>query len=265
MTEPVVAPAPDAGQAPAPTTWTDGFDDTTKGYIENKGFTDAQALATSYQNLEKLRGVPEDQLLRFPEDRTAEGAMDPVYAKMGRPETSGEYTNVIGDGFDSGAFNSIADRAHQLGLGDGQFQGLQEIMQEQSASILTAQEEASTAAFDTWKAGNPEGFQNAARVMAGIGMNEESISAMLSGDKSAIYDFAARVGAKTAEVSVVQGDAPGSGGEFGMSKQAASAKIAELWADPEFTKQYQSGNRTVRQPAIDRMTKLHEAANGKQG
>lgn len=258
MTDEPVAPV-DAGQAP-PSVWTDGFSDEMKGYVETKGFADAGALATSYQNLEKLRGVPEDQLLRWPDDPAAAGAMDPVYTKMGRPETAAEYTNTLGDGFDGGVFAAAAERAHQLGLGDGQFQGLQQIMQDQAVAMQEKQETDATTAFDQWKAANETGFQDAARVMSAVGMNEDGIAALLAGDKTAIYDFAAKVGAKTSEAAIVHGDKP-QGEGFGMSVDAAKVKISELFTDKAFTDAYYSGSRTIRQPAIDRMMALQKLAH----
>ena len=252
------APAADAGQGAAPVGWQDGFSDDMKGYIENKGFKDASSLAESYQSLEKLRGVPAENLLSFPADSSDREAMLPVYAKMGMPETADKYTNVLGDGFDSTLFNSIAERAHMLGLGDGQFQGLQEIMGEQSKAMVEAQETASVEAFDQWKTANPDGFNNTAKLMANAGVDEAGLEGILAGDKAAMYDFLAKVAARGAEAAVIQGDPPDEG--FAMSPSGARAKVAELMGDTEFMKNYTSPNKKLRQPAIDRMSKLQELA-----
>lgn len=253
------APAVDAGQGAAPAAWSDGFSDEMKGYIENKGFKDASSLAESYQNLEKLRGVPAENLMALPADLSDREAMMPVYTKMGMPETAGEYTNVLGDGFDSALFSSISERAHQLGLGDGQFQGLQQIMSEQSQTMLEAQETASAEAFDQWKGANADGFNNTARLMANVGVDEAGLENILAGDKAAMYDFLAKVAGRSAEAAVVQGD-PAQAEGFAMSPSGATGKIAELMGDADFMKQYTSENKKVRQPAIDRLGKLHEIA-----
>ena len=262
MTDEVGA-APEAGQAApeggAVTSWTDGFNDDLRGYVDGKGFKDASALADSYQNLEKLRGVPAENLMQFPSDPGAEGAMDPIYAKMGRPDAVDGYTNALGDGFPADIYTAAAERAHQLGLGDGQFQGMQQVMAELGASLSEQNETEAATAFDAWKADNSEGFNNAAKVMANVGMTEESIAAMLSGDKTAIYDFAAKVGARSSEGEVVMGDQPKQEG-FGMSASAAKGKVAELMGDDTFMKAYISDNKMIRQPAIERMAKLQELA-----
>lgn len=244
----------DAGQGG---TWIDSLGDEAKGYIENKGWKEPGDLLNSYQNLEKLRGVPEDRLLRMPDDPNAEGAFDPIYDKLGRPEAPDKYTNVIGESLPEGTFGEITKTAHMLGLSDGQLQGMQQVMGDLSAKLAESQEAESVAAFDQWKSANPDGFADAARVMAEVGMTEDGVAALLSGDKTALYDFAAKIGAKTAEQPVVQGDG---GKPFAMSATAAKSKINELMADKSFTDRYFSENPKLRQPAIEEMSRLQEAA-----
>lgn len=267
------APAPAAAATPpvaptaegaAPANWFDGFANSElKGYIETKGFDGPEALANSYQNLEKLRGVPAEQLLQLPSDLSDANAMAPVYERLGRPETAEGYTNALGDSFDDGVFKNVAAQAHQLGLGDAQFQGLQKIMAEQSAAVLEAQEVETAEAFDKWKSENEQGFQNAAKVMSDVGMTEENLELLLSGDKTALYGFLAQIGARSGEPNVIQGESPRGEG-FGMTPTAAKQKISELMADETFQRQYYSDNKKVRAEAISRMTALHEAA-AKQG
>ena len=244
--EPAIAPG-----------WTDGMADDHKGYVENKGWKDSSDMLNSYQNLEKLRGVPEDQILRWPDDPGKEGAMDPIYSRIGRPETADAYTNVLGDGFDTDAFKAISESAHSLGLGDGQFQGLQKIVAEQSQAMLEQQAAATDAAFDQWTASKPDDLANAQRAMSELGITEEQAAAMVAGDKTAIFDFAAKVGARTSEAPVIQG---AGAGEFAITPSAAKSKITELMADKDFMDQYTNSSAKVRQPAIDRMMKLHEQA-----
>lgn len=257
MSDEVTAPV-DTGQAAPVASWSDGLTDDLKGYVETKGFKDPGAVLESYRNLEKLRGVPEDRLLKLPEKLDAD-SLAPIYDKLGRPEAADKYTNALGDGFDDAVFKSVAATAHKLGLSDGQFQGLQKIMAEQAASVQSAQEAADAQAFDQWKAQNGDGFQQAARVMASVGMDEAALSGLLSGNKAAMYDFLAKVGSRSAEGQIVHGNQPGSG-EFGLSPAAAKSKISELFADKDFMGQYTSPNTRVRQPAIERMMKLQEAA-----
>jgi len=265
------APAPDAGQgnptpapAAAPETavgWSDGFQNADlKGYVETKGFADAEALANSYQNLEKLRGVPADQLLQLPKDMTNREEMSPIYAKLGMPETVDGYQRVLPDTFDTGVYDSLANQAHQLGLGDGQFQGLQQTFSEQAEAMIQQQEDTAVAEFDAWKSGNSEGFTAAARVMSEVGMTETELEGVLNGDKASLYDFLAKVGGRTSESTIVQGDDPG-GSAFSMSPSAAKTKIAELMGDDAFMKNYTSPSKDVRMAAIARMEELQKLAS----
>lgn len=267
MTDEPIA-APDAGQAaPAPSdgqgagSFLDNFTDPEmRGYMENKAFKNPVELAEGYKNLEKLRGVPAERLLQFPTDTSDRDAMLPVYQKMGMPESADQYTNVLGDGFDSEVFKSVAAQAHALGLGDGQFQGLQQIMAEQSQAMVEQQETQAAEAFDAWKSGNADGFNNAAKLMADVGMNEEGLESLLAGDKAAMYDFLAKVASRTSEPQVVQGEAA-QGEGFSMTPAAAKQKIAELMSDKTFTDVYYSDSKAIRAPAVARMEKLQEIAS----
>mgnify|MGYP001584343147 CR=1 FL=1 len=263
MSEEVNA-APAEGQAaPAPTetSWTSGFDSDMQGYIENKGFKDAGDLANGYRNLEKLRGVPAEQIVQWPTDTGDREQMLPVYAKMGMPEASDGYTRVLDDNFDSNVYSSLADQAHMLGLGDGQFQGLQQTFAEQAQALITQQEEANVTEFDQWQAANSDGFNAAARVMSEVGMSEEQVEGVLNGNKAALYDFLAKVGGRTSESKIIQGEDPG-GSAFQMSASAAKTKVAELMGDESFMKQYTSPSKDVRAAAIRRMEELQKVAAG---
>lgn len=255
--------APDGGQAAtddgAATSWTDGLSDDVRGYVENKGWKGPEDVLASYQNLEKLRGVPEDKLLKLPDDPSAEGAMDTIYNALGRPEAPDQYKNVLGDGFDADTFKAAAAKAHELGISDKAFAGMQEVMAEQAKAVADQQEETAAAAFDQWKGANPDSYSNAARVMGELGMSEDQIAGMISGDKTAIYDFAAKVGARTSEKPVVHGNDTAEG--FTHTPASAKSKIAELMADDAFMKQYMHDSPAIRKPAIERMSKLQEIAN----
>lgn len=251
------APVEGAQEAAPPSSWLDGLNDDIKGYVEAKGFKDPGAVVESYRNLEKLRGVPEDRLLKLPEKM--DGAdLSPIYDKLGRPESAEKYTRVLGEDFNDAAFQGIAKKAHELGLNDAQFKGLQEITGTMAQQVQEQLDATAAAEFDDWKSKNDQGFKDAARVMSQVGVSEEQLEGILSGNKAALYDFLAKFGAKTAESQVIQGEQPG--GEFGLSPAAARQKIAELMSDKSFMEAYTSTNSKVRGPAIARIETLHKAA-----
>ena len=124
VTAPVVA-APET-----PKTWYDNFADEDKGYLQNKGWNNddgTKNLLTSYKNLEKLRGVPEDRLLKLPESTDTEG-WGRVYEKLGRPEKPEGYEYKAPEGveIDSDRLGWASNIAHKIGLNKGQYKDLVE-------------------------------------------------------------------------------------------------------------------------------------------
>lgn len=258
MVDELAAPAEgQAAPAPSVPSWMDGLSPELRAYNETKGFTDPASVLSGYQNLEKLRGVPESQLLKLPVDMATPGAMDAVYDRLGRPAAD-KYTNALGEGFDANVFKVAADAAHKAGLSDTQFKTMQETMATVSKGVLDAQESATAASFDTWKAANETGFQSAAKLMATVGMTDESLGALLTGDKAAMFDFLAKVAGRSQEGVIVHGEAPSD--QFGLSPAMARSKIDQLYADKAFMDQYTSANARLRAPAIARMEALQIAA-----
>lgn len=86
-------PAPSAASTPPAATggdWTTGLNDDAKGYVQNKGFKNPGDVLESYRNLEKLHGVPQDRILKLPENMDSpEGRA--VRERLGLPKTAAEY------------------------------------------------------------------------------------------------------------------------------------------------------------------------------
>lgn len=132
-TAPVVTGQPDAGTPPVdiPKTWFDTFVDEDKGYIKNKGWDNddgTKNLLTSYKNLEKLRGVPEDRLLKLPEKLDDNEAMGKIYERLGRPEKPEGYEFKAPEGVqvDADRMKWAAGLAHSMGLNKAQHKALVE-------------------------------------------------------------------------------------------------------------------------------------------
>jgi len=248
---------PDADQEQT-SPWS-GLPEDIGGYIEAKGFKDVAALASSYKNLEALRGVPEDRLLVWPDGEDAD--LSPIYDRLGRPESPDAYENALGDGFNDAVFKAAAEKAHELGLSQDQFKGLQEVMGAQAAELAKAQEEDAVEKFSAWKTENEAGFQNAARLMANIGIGEEQLADILSGDKAGVYDFLAKVADKVAEGKPVVPDQVGTP-EYSMTPAAAKAKVAELLGNQDFLQGYLDNKHPGHAAAVKRITDLNRVAGG---
>ncbi len=79
---------------PTPTEWTASLNDEMKGYVQSKGFKAPQDVLESYKNFEKLHGVPQDRLLKLPEDlNTPEG--NAVFERLGAPKEAKDYNITI--------------------------------------------------------------------------------------------------------------------------------------------------------------------------
>ena len=244
-------------QAAPQASWTTGLPDDLRGYVETKGFKDTAALAESYRNLEKLRGVPQDRLLTLPEDMTKEGALDAVFSRLGRPETADKYSNTIGEALTDDTYKAAAAEAHKLGLTDSQFAGMQTWLKNTMTGLDAARREEIDATFSDWREQNPQRFEAAKRLMAAAGVDDKTVDRMLQGDTSVLFDTFGKLGARMGERPIVAGDGDP---ELGMSPAAAKARIAQLFSDKTFMDVYTNSNPAVRQPAIARMTKLQEIA-----
>lgn len=68
------------------------------GHLQNKGWhamepaAAALAAATSHRELELLRGVPQEQILRLPKDASDEAGWQQVYRRLGAPDKPEGYT-----------------------------------------------------------------------------------------------------------------------------------------------------------------------------
>jgi post-segregation antitoxin (ccd killing protein) len=259
MAEPQATP----GEGDAPT-FLDSFEGDDRGFVENKGWKGAGDLLKSYRGLESIHGTPEDRIVKLPDDPNAEGAMDDVWTKLGRPESADKYTKAVGDDFQEEVFKKISETAFKNGITDTAFKALQEDMTGIATAVMEAEDERSATAFDEWKGQNAEGFQNAARLMANVGVNEDQLEGILSGDKAKLYDFLANVAKRSAEGKPIDGETKVQ--DFAMSPEAARAKRSELLSNKDFMERYTHTSQNVREPAMKEMealTKIISASKDK--
>lgn len=113
------------GTAPAASpakTWIDSLTPEHKGLVESKGFKEPAELIQSYANLEKLKGVPEQFLLRLPEKSDDKDGWNTLYSKLGRPQKPEEYQIEVPEGMqvDEGTQKWVRETFHGLGLSKSQ-------------------------------------------------------------------------------------------------------------------------------------------------
>ena len=249
--------------------WTEGMDDVSRGFIENKGWTEPGQLLSSYRHLEQMTGVPSDRVLQLPKDAKDAKAWGEVYDKMGRPEKPGDYTLEADNAPQLGdeVYNDIRTYAHEAGLTDKQFTDFYSAYEGRLMSLQETQMEKQNEAAETdMQALSKEwGQEYDANIVAGkravqaLELDNDVLERMESamGTKGFIEHFT-RIGRGMGEDKLPvdrQDDAVGT--PFGMTPAAAKAKIEELTLDTEFMGHYMDGKKA----AVDRMTKLHNLAH----
>lgn len=239
-------PAPAADQQPA--SWYSGFsDETLRGYIETKGFKDPSALAESYRNLEKLRGVPENELVRIPKEGDTE-AWNAYYARMGRPENADGYSLPIPEGGDDTFAKQAAQWMHEAGLTPAQAQILAGKNNEFIAAQMKAHQDQQAVESDRqmselkteWGQAYEQNTEIARRAASQFGLTEE----MLSGIEDAIGTKQLMVLFNNIGQGLGEHKAHGIGSgdnSFKLSPAAAQERIKQLGGDPDWSKKYLAG------------------------
>lgn len=256
-TTPPATPPPAAG-------WYDSFEPELKGYVETKGFKDPKDLTLAYRNLEKLHGVPADQLLRLPKADDAEG-MGKLYDRLGRPAKPEDY-GLKGEGAEGEYLSNMAQWAHALGLSAKQVTGLVEKMAEygkahdakSQAEIDRARAEASAALKTKWGAAYEKHASIVDRAAEEFGMEEADLVALRDAMGPAkAMEFLYNIGSKLGESAFVTGDRPAKGA---LTPEAARGRIQALQQDKAF------GQRLINKDpeAIAEWDRLHIWAAGSQ-
>ncbi len=112
--------APETKQVSENKPWYDGVSEEDIIYLKAKGLhVDGgyKNLLNSYKSLEKLRGVPEDKLIKIPDNADNEN-WNKVYDRLGRPESPDKYdfTPPKDANIDSETLGWFNQKAHSLGL-----------------------------------------------------------------------------------------------------------------------------------------------------
>lgn len=228
--------------------WYSGFaDENLRGYIETKGFKDASALAESYRNLEKLRGVPENELARIPKEGDADG-WNAFYARLGRPDNADGYSLPVPEGDDGAFAKQAAEWMHAAGLTPAQAQMLAAKNNEFMAAQVKAHQDQQAIESDRqmselkteWGQAYEQNSEIARRAAKQFGLTED----MLSGIEDAIGTKQLMVLFNNIGQGLGEHKAQGIGSgdsSFKLSPAAAQERIKQLQGDPEWSKKYLSG------------------------
>ncbi len=239
--------------------WFASFDSDTRGWLENRGLDKLDATAAlpkvidGFRNAEKKLGVPSEQLLRLPQDRTVEGSMDSVYNSLGRPEKTGEYQlNSTEDDADFATW--AQDKFHGRGLSQDQASGLYkdftEMIGSASAQNDTDAELQNTANLADlkreWGATYDRNLGVAQTAIRALGASSEVVDKLegMLGFSDVIKLFNT-IGQKMGEDSFISGDNNSGLPGLPSTPEGARAKINELKLDKEWVGKKLSGDHAA--------------------
>jgi len=227
-----------AGSAATEKFWYSDLPPELQGNLEKKGWNNPAALPNvvkSYFELEKLNSSSEK--INFPKDDSDPKAFDPIFNKLGRPESPDKYQ--FPEGVDADIVKALAPKLHELGVTQKQAAALAQIdieRQQQAQEIerqrvVNDQNQADAALKQEWGAKYSENVEFARRAMRGLGLNLDQ----------GFVPMAAAIGAKNAlkllhlaglntreDNAAAIGDAAAG---FGMTPNRAKAELAEKGAE----------------------------------
>lgn len=251
-----VTPSPGQGAATPPaagaaaTDWTASFNDETKGYIQNKGFKGPEDILNSYRNFEKLQGVPQDRILKLPENMDSPEARQ-IWERLGAPKEAKDYNLAIPkENGDPTLAEDMAKNFHDIGVPKSMAEKITAKWNERQATLhaqgVEAQKQASTLAEQAlrkeWGLAYDQNRNVVDAAARTLGIDAKQTSALASalgpdGAMKLLY----KIGSATGEHTYVNGQ----GANQIFSPEAATNKISELMSNSEWTQKYLSGDKAA--------------------
>lgn len=257
------APAP--APAPAAPSWLDGADETTIGYVQNKGWNDPKQVLEGYRNLEKLLGADKaGNAVIIPKADADPKEWGAVFDRLGRPTGPDGYKVEVPPGGDPEIHNASMAKFHELGLTKSQGEQLASWyngLVQQATQATEAQRQAEFQAQDMalkseWGGAYTQNLAQAQAGARGLGLDAATIDKMSEAlGHKATMSLLQKVGAGMREDSLVTSDST-SGFSNALTPGQAKAQIQALMQDRDFTTKYMSGNADARA----RMEALHRYA-----
>lgn len=264
VTPPAATPPP---AAPA-SDWTSGFNDNLKGMIQNKGFKGPADLAESYYNFEKLQGVPQDRLLKLPENmNTPEGRA--IMERLGTPKDAKGYSLdkfVPKDSGDPKLAEWAGEVFNKGNLTTAQAEVVMQAWNERQAATVAAHQEnlkASIAQADAslkkeWGMAYEQNINLAKSGAAALELDAKTMDALeaLQG-REKLFKTLQKIGAGVGEAPFVTGRPAGDGT---LAPEQARNKIKELSSDQNFIQRLMKGDVAAK----TEWQRAHEMAGGGQ-
>lgn len=246
---PATSAAPAAPHAPSGD-WLSTLPDDAKGYVQNKGFKTPADVLDSYRQLEKTFGVPQDRLLKLPEDmNTPEGRA--IRERLGAPKEAKDYglerliPKENGDPklaeWASGVFHEIGvpvkDAEKIIGKWNERAQAAYAASKENFEAMIN---QGDAALKKEWGAAFDQNIQLAKQGRNALELNDQEVDGLerMIG-RERLFKKLRAIGAGVGEASYVAGR-PAADGV--MAPEQARQKIREMSMDPVWTKRFVSGD-----------------------
>ena len=245
--------------------WLPEADETTVGYVQNKGWDNPAKVLDSYRHLEKLMGAEKaGNTIVIPRSDADPKDWAPVYDRLGRPSDPAGYKVETPQGGDAEFQGKVFGKMHELGLTKAQGEALASWYNEQVQGSVTAAKEAAETRFATeqaelkteWGAAYTQNLAAAQTAARGLGLDADTIDKLAEtlGHKTTM-GLLQKIGTRMGEDSfMTSGEKPGFGSA--MTPGQAKAEIQALQADRDFVNKYVNGDKAAR----DRMAQLHAFA-----
>ncbi|MES2348483.1 MAG: hypothetical protein V4641_13050 [Pseudomonadota bacterium] len=244
-----------------------GLDDVGLATVNNKQWKGPADLLGSYVNLEKLVGVPPEQIIKLPKDMAPE-LMGEVYDRMGRPKTAAEYKLPVPDGGDPKFAETASTWFHEAGLSASQAAKVAAKWNEHIGGANKAQMDAYNTSVTAdqnalkikWGAEHDANHAIAKQAAAAFGLDAAKITGLEKTlGYAGVHELLYSIGSKIGEAEYVAGG--GNPGAFaGMTPEAARAQITTLKSDRTFVARFNSADPVVRGEAKAEMDRLHQKA-----
>lgn len=264
-TPPPVKVSDSSTPPPANNSWLDSFDADTKEYVNQKNFKDPKDVIESFRNLEKLRGVPQERLLKLPE-KADDPTWNDVYTKLGKPATPEGYGFNPKDPNNAGFTNWAKDAFHKLNLTSAQGQELVKQFNDYQDQVESASKEeyANKVQSQTlnlkkeWGGAYQQNMVQAQMAYKQLGIPDVAIDSL---EKSIGFDGVMKLfhtlGTRVMEHGYVSGSGSGFGEGTVLTPAQAQARIKALKQDGEWTQRYLKKESK----AVEEMERLMKMAN----
>lgn len=248
---------------PSPPDWTAGLADDAKGYIQNKGFKTPADVLESYRQLEKTFGVPQDRLLKLPEDmNTPEGRA--IRERLGAPKEAKDYgldKLVPKEGGDPKLAEWASTVFHEIGVPVRDAENIlkkwneraelnQKASKDNYEAMITNGEAALKKDWGAAYERNINMAKSGARVLELKGEELDALERVMGRER--LFKKLQVIGQGTGEAGFVTGRPSG---DSIVSPEQARQRLTEMRMDPVFTKRFLAGEMQAKQE-MERMQKM---------